>query len=209
MQLVMRTMLGVVLATACSGSSTAEESKSSWWPFGGKEETAEPTAPPVEAPSVAPEAVTTDAESDSWFKWPSLPELTWPTFTSDEEGTTQISPDTSPKPTRRRQYGYGKAARPPRNSWAKKDPAEQPAEPTSSPWQAMTDGARRVGDTTTAAWHKTIDAVTPGESEPPATPQVAQQAPKKSWWNWWGSEESEPQGPRTVTEWMAQERLDP
>jgi hypothetical protein len=209
MQLVVRTMLGVVLTTLCFGQVCAEETKSTWWPFGAKEE---PTAPADAAtPPMASEVAVADSDADSRFKWPSLPELTWPSFASEsEEGTTPISPDATPKVDRRPSSRYTKAARPPRNSWAKKDPQAQPTEPATSPWQTVSEGARRVGDTTAAAWHKTVDAVTPGEDAPAATSApVAQQQPSKSWWNWWGGDETEPEGPRTVTEWMAQDRLDP
>ena len=219
MQLVVRTMLGVVLASHCCGRVWAEETKSSWWPFGAKEEAAAPvdsTTPPVATEAATDVAASAEAaaaatDEDSWFKWPTLPELSWPSFSSEkEEGTTPISPEEAPKAARRPVSRYGRTARPTRNGWAKKDPAEQPTDPAASPWQAMTAGARRVGDSTSAAWQKTVDAVTPGESTPAATSApVAQQKPAKSWWNWWGSAETEPEGPRTVTEWMAQDRLDP
>ena len=53
----------------------------------------------------------------------------------------------------------------------------------------------------------TIDAITPGDS---ASAPVAQQAPSQSWWSRMrGAPDPQPEGPRTVTEWMAQERLDP
>jgi hypothetical protein len=56
------------------------------------------------------------------------------------------------------------------------------------------------------AWDKTINFVTPGDSA--ETAPVASER-KSSWWHsMWGSEEKQ-EGPQTVTEWMAQDRIDP
>jgi hypothetical protein len=106
--------------------------------------------------------------------------------------------------------GFGKAGQQEarRNAWANKN-KDADAE-SLSPWQSVKNGALRMSDSTASAWHKTVDAVTPGKSDSHAAPTaVAQQEPKNRWWNWWSSEDEKPQGPQTVTEWMAQERLDP
>ena len=92
-----------------------------------------------------------------------------------------------------------------RNVWAQ--PAPQPAR--RSALAVVKQGAQRVGNGTRAAWHKTVDVVTPGNSA--ASPQVATGPAKPSiWQRMFGQDEPPPQqGPRTVTEWMAQDRLDP
>jgi hypothetical protein len=79
-------------------------------------------------------------------------------------------------------------------------PTMTPAMPdtTKSPWKSMSDGTKN-------AWHKTVDWVTPGDGSDVA---AVKSEPRVSWWDrMWGGEEE--QGPETVTEWMAQDRLDP
>jgi hypothetical protein len=93
-----------------------------------------------------------------------------------------------------------------RNAWVEKSP--DPARP--SPWQAVTNGASRVRESTKTAWRKTVDVLTPGE--PSATPpRVAERSPEPSFWNrmFPGDTPQAPEGPRTVNEWMGQERLKP
>jgi len=194
-------VLSALLALSCSGPLMAEES-TWWWPFGGDDtssQVAVSTAPTTPSPSVA------TGESDSWFSWPAMPEISWPElpFGSEADGT-------NPQPARRpRRYGMGKAAQSHRNRWAQNQ--QQAVTPTSdtSPWEMMTESARRVGESTRNAWDKTVDFVTPGEA-PTTPPPIAAQTQRPSWWSRLrGGDAAEPQGPRTVTEWMAQERLDP
>jgi hypothetical protein len=93
-----------------------------------------------------------------------------------------------------------------RNAWMGQDPAA--AQP--SPLRAVTDGARRVGESTRAAWDKTVDVLTPGEDPSRSSSRIARREPRPAWWKrMFSVEDSQPQGPQTVTEWMAQERLDP
>jgi hypothetical protein len=94
-----------------------------------------------------------------------------------------------------------------RNAWAGQD--STPATP--SPLQAVRDGAQRVGESTRAAWRKTVDTLTPGSEMPTASqPQIASQGVRPPLWKrMFGVNEPPPQGPRTITEWMAQDRLDP
>lgn len=62
-----------------------------------------------------------------------------------------------------------------------------------------------MSESTRKAWHKTVDWVTPGDG---TEAQVVSE-PRESWWaRMWGSKEKQ-EGPQTVTEWMAQDRLDP
>ena len=70
---------------------------------------------------------------------------------------------------------------------------------SESPWQSMKASTRH-------AWDKTVDFVTPA-----TTPKRPSSLPKRSrsWWKrMWGSDENK-EGPQTVTEWMAQDRIDP
>jgi hypothetical protein len=94
-----------------------------------------------------------------------------------------------------------------RNNWMGTSP--DPAKP--SPWQAVTDGASRVGESTKSAWRKTVDIVTPGSpAEPAERTRVAQRDTEPSLWSRVfspGAEKKE--GPQTVTEWMGQERIKP
>jgi hypothetical protein len=92
-----------------------------------------------------------------------------------------------------------------RNTWV--EPSPEPAKP--SPWQAVNMGATRVKESSANAWHKTVDLLTPGSDDtPPARTRVAQREP--SLWNrWFSSGETEREGPQTVPEWMAQERIKP
>jgi hypothetical protein len=82
-----------------------------------------------------------------------------------------------------------------------------PAKP--SPLQAARNGARRVADGTRAAWHKTVDVLTPGESTAASSDLARSDAQLPFWKRMFAADEPEPQGPRTVAEWMAQDRLDP
>lgn len=88
---------------------------------------------------------------------------------------------------------------------------EKQAEPESaSPWQVVTEGTHRLGESTRNAWHKTVDALTPSsmKANAPPAPRTARREPL--WRRALGlGEEEKPEGPQTVTEWMAQERLNP
>lgn len=89
-----------------------------------------------------------------------------------------------------------------RNSWADTNKPEEP-----SPWQTVTDSAHRIGEGTSNAWHKTLDVLNPFDG-PKQTPQP-RVATNPGWRNWFRVEEDKHEGPQTVTEWMAQQRLNP
>ena len=95
-----------------------------------------------------------------------------------------------------------------RNAWVERRQAEPEH---ASPWQAVSNGAHRVGASTKAAWNKTVDVLTPGDDpkKPPA--RVAKRDSEPSFWSRMipGQESKQPEGPKTVPEWMAQERLKP
>jgi hypothetical protein len=125
--------------------------------------------------------------------------ITWPQF--------HMPQVTFPKPQMPRLWPKRKQVDAARNAWVEK--SQDPARP--SPLQAVADGARRVGDSTRAAWHKTVDSLTPGEpARTVDNPQLASRDSQPPLWKrMFGINQPEPEGPRTVTEWMAQERLDP
>ena len=172
--------LSIALIAACSSLASGAESESRWWPFGGND-----TVMPSQAtsPTMTPE---TDS---SWFKMPSMP-----AFKSSDAAS-----QSSAKRARARAPGKASTSRP-RNGWAQADPAPK----ASSPWQSVKSGAQGLSQGTKKAWHKTVDAVTPGDK---STDRLAKrEPPKKSWWGRiWPSEE-EPQGSRTIGEFMSQER---
>jgi hypothetical protein len=95
----------------------------------------------------------------------------------------------------------------PRNAWAEQNPNIR----RPSALQAVKNGAHRVGDSTRSAWRKTVDALKPGDDSQPASSRIARRTTTKPpfWKRMFGADEQEPQGPRTISEWMAQERLDP
>jgi hypothetical protein len=93
-----------------------------------------------------------------------------------------------------------------RNAWV--HPGPEPSRP--SPLQAAKQGAQRVGESTRSAWRKTVDALTPGDGSNPDSSRIARRDTRPPFWKrMFTVEDPEPQGPRTVTEWMAQDRLDP
>jgi hypothetical protein len=102
--------------------------------------------------------------------------------------------------------GADKSAAASRNSWVEKTPEP----PRKSPLQVMNDGAKRVGTSTKNAWHKTVDVLTPGESSTASSrSKVAQRPVKPPFWKRMMGQNDELQGPQTVPEWMAQQRVQP
>jgi hypothetical protein len=99
-----------------------------------------------------------------------------------------------------------------RNKWVESN--QLPDQSSTSPWQSVKDGAHRVGEGTRAAWHKTVDVLTPGGAKPAqrqSSSRVARRDTEPSFWSRFvpGQQQKAPEGPRTVTEWMGQERLKP
>jgi hypothetical protein len=76
--------------------------------------------------------------------------------------------------------------------------------------QALSDGAHRAGDRTRAAWRKTVDVLTPGEPDPRTAPRIASRDAKPPFWKrMFGAQEPQSEGPQTIPQWMAQDRVDP
>lgn len=200
MRYTTRPVLVALLAVVMGSYGFAEETKTPWWHFGRSQDT------PNAEEGVAPNSTITPVEEESRFAWPSLPKLSWfGSGAADETTTTDpfsTSPPVAAEATSHQPHTYfGKPidrARP-RNTWAQQPVAATPAVAGVSPWRSMTDGTRN-------AWRKTVDFVTPGESS--AAPAVASDTRPSLWRRMWGAEEHD-EGPRTVTEWMAQDRLDP
>ncbi len=94
-----------------------------------------------------------------------------------------------------------------RNSWVQKTPAS----PNPSPLQPLTDGAHKVAQSTKRAWHKTVNALTPGEptASRSDSSRIAQHEVDTPWWKRMFGAKAEVQQPQTIPEWMAQKRLDP
>jgi hypothetical protein len=184
MRSVMRGFCSVFLAAALSGMMVSSTSASWYWPW-GSDQTPKQATPVTSAPPLRQATPATSASSSSTsVLHPSTWKAPWST------GTTASTAKTTP---------------PAKNAWTK----PQSANTAPSPWQSMKNGTHRVENATASAWHKTVNAVTPGSDQPKQ--QVAQQQPQKSWWSrmWGSSEEEKPDGPRTVGEFMAQKRLEP
>jgi hypothetical protein len=203
----------MLLIVAAATTLSAQETKAPWWKFGmGNDATAaEPTVTPAPTMTPAPEMIT-PVEEDSWFAWPSVSEWHLPKFASQSEdipvdsfasGDSPSANNSATTDARRRspRTNFGRPVHEsrPRNTWAQQTASDGSDGAGPSTWQSMKAGTRNV-------WHKTVDAVTPGDEVETA---VVANKPRSSWWNkMWVSEVVE-EGPQTVTEWMAQDRLDP
>lgn len=214
-------LVGVVLVASCSQSFAAEESGSKWWPFGRRDEAKVAQPPTVAAPSTtplvkpqsssiaAPLAAATPAPATPKYEQPSAtaetsPKENWMFSTpKGKVGWPQLNKPQLPSAMA--------AKKPPtdatRNSWVD----QEPITPKQSPFKPITDGAHKVGKSTKAAWHKTVDALTPGESTPRHSPgaRVAKRDTEPPFYRKWFAPKEESRGSQTVPEFMAQQRLDP
>jgi hypothetical protein len=201
-----RPLLGILLAAVLGTNGLAEETKARWWHFGRDQDAPSAQSAVAPAPTMTPAPGVTPVEDESWLSWPSMPKLSW--FEADPADRAVVnepmSTDTSvaaESRTRRSRTNYGKPMHTPRprNTWAQPAADTTMADSGASPWKSMTESTR-------TAWHKTVDFVTPGDGHD--EPVVADDT-QPSWWHrMWGAEEKQ-EGPQTVTEWMAQDRLDP
>lgn len=212
MQFRTRIVAWFLALIACS-TSLGQEVSRSWWPFGDDDSTAESsttssTPPqrqqviPASAAQISNEAATRttvrptlpdpptsfDAD-DSWLPKPSLPAIHMPEFSLPklpDNGLFGREPESSNE-----------------NRWYEPH-REMPAPST---WDTMKGGVRRMSIRTRSAWDRTIDVFTPDEDEEP----IARREPPKPpfWKRMFGVDEEIDEGPQTVTEWMAQDRLSP
>lgn len=193
-------MLSVLIMLCCRQTVAAEESSWGWmWPFGHDEQAAEPLVPSTdaatEAPAARPPSRTTDRAAMKQSRRGhrvSTSERSWPDFEV-------------PKPHMPQFWASKPEVDDARNAWTGKSIEPENA----SPWQVVTEGTQRLGESARKAWHKTVDALTPDSlsADDRPAPRVAQRAP--IWKRALGLGEEEPEGPQTVTEWMSQERLNP
>ncbi|MCI0331781.1 MAG: hypothetical protein L0228_00980 [Planctomycetes bacterium] len=206
----MRALLGVMLVGWSCCQAMATEAGSKWWPFGQRRD-AEVARLPYAAPSAATSAPSMPGEQPSLPQYPTaevperrwminspLAKVSWPRVHMPELPKFQMPPSPWPKKSEI------DAAR---NSWVERSP--DPLKP--SPLQAVTDGARRVGQSTRRAWDKTVDAITPGDRSQPNSSRIARREDRPSIWKrMFGADDPrQVEGPQTITEWMAQDRIDP
>jgi len=223
----------VLLVACCCPAATAEESRVRWWPFGDQAEatpagdnslpaawpqTGTPSAGAHQAPSAtvpsttapttlpgsaAQHASATDDWSEElperrWMIQSPMAKISWPRIHLPALPKPHL-----PRPQFRPQRSEVDEAR---NAWVQKNP--DPSRP--SPLQAVKQGAQRVGESTRSAWRKTVDVLTPGDNPTSDSSRIARRETQSPFWKrMFGGEEPQPEGPRTVTEWMAQDRLDP
>jgi hypothetical protein len=183
MRSVVRGFCSVVLAAALSGSVACSANASWYWPW-GSDTTPKQATPVTSAPLHQAKPATTASSGGTSIVHPStwsMPKAPW----------SSTAKTTTPPAAK--------------NAWTK----PQSTATASSPWQSVKNGTHKVENATASAWHKTVNAVTPGSDAPKQ--QVAEQQPKSSWWSrmWGSSEPEQPESPRTVGEFMAQKRLEP
>jgi hypothetical protein len=205
MRHTMRALLSGMLAVCCCCQATAEEKESGFWIFGQKAEIKVAQPSDVTSSSVAtdsattaqaaptPDSATTPNQERRWMLNSPLAKVSWPRVQMPKP---KLPP--SPFPSR---SDIDKA----RNSWV--EPSPDPAKP--SPLQAMKQGASRVKLSTRNAWDKTVDVFKPGEPTQAESSRVARGNNRPFWKRMLFVEPIEPEGPQTVTEWMAQDRVDP
>ncbi len=204
-------VVGVLLIGACICDTATAETGSPWWPFGRSE--AEESLPPAAAATDAALASTSTEQAEQqapssqitpveepeqkWMIDSPLAKVSWPRFKMPEVPTPRL-PDAQLWPKKSQSDSN-------RNAWLAPDSGAK----RSSPLEAMTSGARRVADGSRTAWSKTVDLLTPGERSRNSS-RVARRDTQPPWWKrMFAAEDQQPEGPQTVTEWMAQERLDP
>jgi hypothetical protein len=188
-----------------------QEKRSGLWIFGQKAEIKVATPADVSSSAVASDAT---ASATTTTSAPQIPAPPTPA-TPEEERRWMLNSPTAKMSWPRLQAPKLKMPPSPfpsredldraRNSWVEKSP--DPAKP--SPLQAMKDGAGRFKKSTREAWDKTVDALTPGESADAPSSRVARADKRPFWKRMFFVEPSQPQGPQTMSEWIAQDRVDP
>ncbi len=218
MRHIARALVGIVLIATNSQNLAAAETTSHWWQFGHKNET-KVSQPPSLAPSASPQQMpypggalsqptrpssaplarqsqlpSNSADKEHWMLSSPKGKVGWPHLAKPHLPTTGI-------------FAHKPNADPTRNSWVEKTPTP----PKPSPMKPITDGAHKVAKSTKAAWHKTVDALTPGEPAPAprnSSSRIAKRDAQPSFWKRMFGSEQEPQGSQTMPEFMAQQRVD-
>jgi hypothetical protein len=210
----MRALLSglVVCCCCCQAMAQEQEKRSGLWIFGQKAEIK--VATPAD---VSSSAVSTDAPASTASATTTAPQIPLPQTpaTTEEERRWMLSSQNAKMSWPRLQAPKLKMPPSPfpsrsdldraRNSWVEKSP--DPAKP--SPLQAMKDGAGRFKKSTREAWDKTVDALKPGEPTDAPSSRVASTDKRPFWKRMFFVEPSPPQGPQTMSEWIAQDRIDP
>jgi hypothetical protein len=218
MRSIARALVSVILVVCCSPTVVVAESTGSrWWPFGHHDDanaaqpsslgtagstplatprtSGAPTAPLASQPELPKNPA--DAEpTEHWMFKSRKGKVGWPHLTKPQAPTTGLS------------SGKAATADTTRNSWV--TPAPTPPKP--SPLKPITDGAHKVAQGTKNAWHKTVEALTPGASAPTrsnSSPRIAQREVNPPFWKRMFGAEPEPQGSQTIPGFIAQQRLDP
>ena len=220
MRHIARALGSVVLVIGCTRNLAAADSTGSkWWPFGRHDGAVEakvaqppslgtagstplatprtsgvPSAPLAKQTQL-PNAPADAAPKERWMFKSRTGKVSWPHLTKPQAPSTGLFAEKKP------------TADAARNSWAE----QTPAPPKPSPLKPITDGARKVSTSTKNAWHKTIDALTPGDPTPAPRngSRIAKRDVEPSFWKRMFGAQPEPQGSQTVPEFMAQRRLDP
>jgi hypothetical protein len=214
-------LVGVVLVACCSPNLAAAETGSRWWPFGHRDEAkvAQPpaVATPSTSPLLTPQPNSTMAPLGPAASAPLAHQAQLPNSTADtaaKEHWMLSSPNGKigwPHLNKPQLPSALAAKKPPtevpRNSWVE----QPPITPKASPLKPITDGAHKVGKSTKAAWHKTVDALTPGEPTPSRSSgaRIAKRDVQPPFWKRMFGAKPESKGSQTVPEFMAQQRLDP
>lgn len=207
----MRALLGVLLVGWSCGQTLAAETGSKWWHFGQGRE-ADVTLPPeiprgaeATAPVTAgqqptlPEYSSIEEPEQRWMINSPLAKVSWPRVHMPELPKPKLP--SSP-------WTKKSEADPTRNTWV-----ETPTDPLKpSPMQSVSNGARRVGQSTRAAWDKTVDVLTPGDQSTTSgdSSRVARRDRTPVWSRMFGSNDpKKKEGSQTMSEFIAQDRIDP
>jgi hypothetical protein len=192
----MRALISIVLVGWICCPETAAESERKWWQFGQGRE-ADVTVPPQAALAPAPSAPAqvpqqptlpddsgVEAPEPHWMISSPFAKVSWPRIHMPESPWARKT-ETNPN----------------RNAWA--EPGPDPLKPSPM---------RRFGQSTRAAWNKTVDAVTPGDQSKSNGPssRLARRDDRSVWKRMFGSNEPpKKEGSQTIGEFIAQDRIDP
>jgi hypothetical protein len=229
MRHIARVLSGIALAACCSQTAIAADSTStgsSWWPWGqqetkksdtstlgtgpstqlGKPQTSGSVSRPSMGGAQSPlgDSASKDQKEkkdkdDHWMLSSPSGKVSWPHLTMPKMPSLSGSSSDTKKPADTKH-----------NSWVEKTPT--PTKP--SPMKSVTDEAHKVSKATKNAWHKTVNAVTPGSSTPAKSntdnsPRIAKKEMDPPWYKKMFGAKTELEQPQTVPQWMAQKRLDP
>jgi len=209
MRSTVRSLVCLAIVGCCRCEAVGEGTSPRFWPFGRSKDSAALSsqsnesfttrtfATPEEPSASAWKEASDESDLEPEHRWmidSPRGRVSWPRIQMPELPKPQL-PRPQLMPERNRTQNV-------RNAWVPR----QSNGGRPSPWNLISSGARRVSDGTRAAWQKTVDVLTPGDKTS-SNPRVARGAPQAPLWKrMFGPSQPQPQGPQTVTEWMAQER---